>query len=128
MAFWQWLGLGIAAAARGMVVRRWQPVMAGVLAAVAGGILLLGALENISALQALLDRLAAMGGFGREYLSTLLKVLGMSYAAELAAQTCEELGEKGLALKVGMAGKLCMFGVIAPLLMELLEMIVGLVP
>ena len=47
---------------------------------------------------------------------------------ELAAQTCEDLGEKSLALKVEMAGKLCIFGVVAPVLLELLETIVGLVP
>lgn len=128
MAFWQWLGLAVAAAVMCMVVRHWQPDLAGVLAAVAGGILLLGALESMSGLQGLMDRLAALGGLHQGYLSSLMKVLGMSYATDLAAQTCEDLGEKGLALKVGMAGKLCMFAVIAPMLLELLETIVGLVP
>lgn len=128
MAFWQWLGLAVAAAVMCMVVRRWQPDLAGVLAAVAGGILLLGALESMDGLQSLMDRLSALGGLHQGYLSSLMKVLGMSYATELAAQTCEDLGEKGLALKVGLAGKLCMFAVIAPMLLELLETIVGLVP
>ncbi len=127
MALWQWLGLAVAAAAMCLVVRRWQPDMAGVVAAVAGGILLLSALESMENIRALLDRLAAMGGLHEDYLGMLMKVLGMSYATELAAQTCEDLGEKGLSLKVGMAGKLCMFSVIAPVLMDLLEMIVGLV-
>ncbi len=111
-----------------MVVRRWQPEMAGVLAAVAGGILLLGALEGMEGIQGLMDRISALGGLHVDYLTMLMKVLGMSYATELAAQTCEELGEKGLALKVGMAGKLCMFAIIAPVLLDLLETIVGLVP
>lgn len=128
MAFWQWLGLAVAAAVLCMVVRRWQPDMAGVVAVVAGGILLLGALEQLEGLHQLLDRLAALGGLRTDYLQMLLKVLGMSYASELAAQTCEDLGEKSLALKVDMAGRLCIFGVVAPMLLELLETIVGLVP
>lgn len=128
MLFWQWMGLAVAAAVLCMAVRRWQPEIAGVLAAVAGGILLLGALEHMDGPGALLDRLSALGGLHTGYLTMLMKVLGMSYATELAAQTCEDLGEKGLALKVGMAGKLCMFGIIAPVLLDLLEMIVGLVP
>ncbi|MBE5793802.1 MAG: hypothetical protein E7323_03870 [Clostridiales bacterium] len=128
MMFWQWLGLAVAAAVLCLVVRRLAPEAAGVLAVIAGGILLMGALESVSGLQSLLDRLAALGGLNKEYLSLLMKVLGMSYATDLAAQTCEDLGEKGLALKVGMVGKWCMFGVIAPMLLDLLEMIVGLVP
>lgn len=128
MLLWQWLGLAVAAAVLCMAVRRWQPDMAGVLAAVAGGILLLGALESMEGIAGLLERLSTLGGLHADYLSMLMKVLGMSYATELAAQTCEDLGEKGLALKVGMTGKLCMFGVIAPVLLDLLEMIIGLVP
>ena len=128
MMFWQWLGLAVAAAVLCLVVRRLAPEAAGVLAVIAGGILLMGALESVSGLQSLLDRLAALGGLNKEYLSLLMKVLGMSYATDLAAQTCEDLGEKGLALKVRMVGKWCMFGVIAPMLLDLLEMIVGLVP
>lgn len=128
MAFWQWLGMAVAAAVLCLLVRRWQPDMAGVLAAVAGGILLLGALERLEGAAGLLERLGALGGLHADYLSMLLKVLGMSYATELAAQTCEDLGEKGLALKVNIAGKICIFGVVAPMLLELLEKIVGLVP
>lgn len=128
MTFWQWIGLAVAAAVMCMVVRRLEPELAGILAVIAGGILLVGALESVTGLQSLLDRLATMGGLNQDYLALLMKVLGMSYATDLAAQTCEDLGEKGLALKVGMAGKWCMFGVIAPMLLDLLEMIVGLVP
>lgn len=128
MTFWQWLGLAVAAAVMCMVVRRLEPELAGILAVIAGGILLVGALESVTGLQSLLDRLTTMGGLNQDYLALLMKVLGMSYATDLAAQTCEDLGEKGLALKVGMAGKWCMFGVIAPMLLDLLEMIVGLVP
>lgn len=128
MAFWQWMGLAAAAAALCLVVRRWQPDMAGVTASVAGCILLLGALENLEGLRGLLDRLTELGGLRADYLTMLLKVLGMSYATELAAQTCEDLGENGLALKAGMAGRLCMFAAIAPMLLDLLDMIMGLIP
>ena len=85
-------------------------------------------MENLQGLQGLLARLTELGGLHEGYLTMLLKVLGMSYATELAAQTCEELGESGLALKAGMAGRLCMFAVIAPLLLDLLDMIVALIP
>ena len=128
MAFWQWMGLAVAAAVLCMVVRVQQPQMAGLCAMAAGLMLLLSALESLNGIQDVLTRLTTLGGLNETYLSTLLKVLGISYAAELAAQTCTDLGESGLALKVGLAGKLCVFSMTAPLLIDMLEMILELVP
>ena len=118
----------MAAAVLCMVVRVQQPQMAGLCAMAAGLMLLLSALESLNGIQDVLTRLTALGGLNETYLSTLLKVLGISYAAELAAQTCTDLGESGLALKVGLAGKLCVFSMTAPLLIDMLEMILELVP
>lgn len=128
MAFWQWMGLAVAAAVLCMVVRAQQPQLAGVCAIAAGLMLIAAALDNLQSVQQVFARLSALGGLEEGYLGTLLKVLGLSYASELASQTCEDLGEGGLALKVGLAGKLCVFAVTAPLLLELLEMILELVP
>ena len=69
-----------------------------------------------------------MAGLRAGYLQTLLKALGVSYAAELATQICSDLGEGGLAVKVGLMGKLCVFTLTAPLMMTILEMILELVP
>ena len=74
------------------------------------------------------QRLTAMAGFQEGTLSVFLKVLGMSYTAELTAQTCSDLGENSLALKVQLLGKLSVFTLTAPLLLELLQLILELAP
>lgn len=128
MAVWQWFGLAVAAAVLCMVVRVQQPQMAS-LCAVAAGLMLIGlALTEIGDVQNLFARLTALAGLKEGYLQTLLKALGISYAAELASQVCTDLGEGGLAVKVGLMGKLCVFTLTAPLLMTILEMILELVP
>ncbi len=128
MTFWQWMGFAITAAILCMVVGTKQPQMAKLCALMAGVMLLTEALQSASSIQSVFAQITQMGGLNEGYLSTLLKVMGISYAAELASQTCEELGEKGLALKVGLVGKLCIFSLTAPLLLSLLEMILSLVP
>lgn len=128
MTFWQWMGLAVAAAALCMVVRAWQPQMAGLCAAAAGLMLLLSALESANDVQAVFARLAALGGLGEGYLGTLMKVLGVSYVAELAAQACKDLGEEGLSRKVELVGQLSVFTLTAPMLFAMLEMILELVP
>lgn len=128
MAVWQWFGLAVAAAVLCMVVRVQQPQMASVCAAAAGLMLLGLAFAELADVQKLFERLSEVAGLKEEYLKTLLKAVGVSYAAELASQLCTDLGENGLAVKVGMAGKWCVLTMTAPLMMTILEMILELVP
>ncbi len=111
-----------------MVVRQQQPEMASLCALAAGVMLLVSALESARGLQDIFARLASLSGLHQGYLSMLLKVLGIAYTAELASQTCADLGENGLAMKVALAGKLAIFLMAAPMLLSLLEMILELVP
>ena len=118
----------MAAAVLCMVVRMHQPQMAS-LCAVAAGLMLIGlALQEMENVQSLFAQLASLAGLQEGYLQTLLKVLGVAYASELASQICTDLGEGGLALKVGLMGKLCVFTLTAPLMLTILEMILELVP
>lgn len=122
------MGLAVAAAALCMVVRVQQPQMAALCATAAGLMLLLAALESLEDVQGVFSRLTTLGGLQEGYLGTLVKVLGVSYIAELAAQICQDLGENGLSAKVALVGKLCVFSLTAPMLLSLLEMILELVP
>ena len=121
-------GLAVTAAVLCLLVRQQQPQLGGLCAAAAGVMLLLAALEQLADVREVFARLTGMAGIEEGYLNTLVKVLGVSYVAELAAQTCQDLGEGGLALKVGLVGKLCVFTLTAPMLLSLLEMILELTP
>ena len=124
----QWFALAVTSAVLCMVVRAQQPQMASLCAAAAGLMLVGLAMGQLGDVQALFERLTAMAGLQQGYLQTLLKALGISYAAEMASQLCVDLGEGGLAVKVALAGKLCVFTLTAPLILTVLEMILELVP
>lgn len=61
MAFWQWMGLAVAAAVLCMVVRAQQPQMADLCALAAGVMLLLAVLEGFGNVQAVFARLTGAG-------------------------------------------------------------------
>lgn len=82
----------------------------------------------MGSLQQLWERITVMAGLREGYAAALLKVLGVSYTAELAAQLCHDLGEGGLAMKVTLAGRLTVLGMTAPMLLALLESILELSP
>ena len=118
----------MAAAMVCMAVRVYQPQIAGLCAAAAGLMLLLWAMDGLEGVRQTFGRLAALGGLEDQYVQLLVKVMGISYTAEMAAQTCLDLGEGGLAAKVALAGKMCVFSLTAPMMIRMLEMILELVP
>ena len=100
MAYWQWMGLAVAAAILSMTVRTYQPQLSALVALAAGVILFLSALDGMSAIQSTFSLLAALAGLEEGYLGVLLKVLGISFLSDMASQICQDLGEKGLAGRV----------------------------
>ncbi|MDD3412125.1 MAG: SpoIIIAC/SpoIIIAD family protein [Eubacteriales bacterium] len=121
-------GVAVTAAVLCVAVRRQQPELSALCAAAAGALLLLWALDTVGAVRDAFRRVAALSGLKEDYVAALLKVMGVTCVAELAAQTCADLGENGLAAKASLCGKLAVYALAAPMLMSLLEMILGMTP
>ena len=121
-------GFAITAAALCLLVRAAQPELAALVSMAAGGMVLLFALDALTPVTDTLRGIAAQSGLESGYLAALLKVLGVAYLTELAAQACRDLGESGLALQVGFGGKAIILAIAAPILGGLLKMILSLAP
>ena len=79
---------------------------------------------SISRLELILDTVRAIGSQIRVkniYLGTLLKMVGITYIAELASGICRDAGFSALGTQVEMFGKLSILAVSAPVLQALLE-------
>lgn len=81
---------------------------------------------GISRLEIILDTARTIGayiGVNHAYLGTLLKMVGITYIAEFAANICKDAGYSALATQMEMFGKLSILAVSAPIMMALLETI-----
>ena len=74
----------------------------------------------------LLKQMAETAGLSSTYLSSVLKVIGISYIAEFGAQVCADAGQTSVAAKIELAGKAMILAVAAPILLTLVETIMGL--
>lgn len=59
-------------------------------------------------------------------LSGLMKAAGVALISELGAQLCVDAGEGALAGRIGLAARVAMLGICAPMLLEAAESIAGL--
>lgn len=128
MEILQIAGLGVAAALMAMVVRGSRPELASLLAMAAGALVFFLALGRLKAVVAVMELLLNKADLAGDYLKVLLKVVGISYVAEFAAQTCHDAGEDSLAAKVEMGGKVLVIAMAAPIVVAIVELVLEVVP
>ena len=69
--------------------------------------------------------LSQKAGIKGEILSPLLKVLGISFITGAAGAVCTDAGEKAAAFLLNLAGTVCAFAAVLPLLGEVVEMLLN---
>lgn len=121
-------GFSVAAAFAALTVRRVHPEMGLLLALCAGAILLLVAAGKLQGMVAVMVSLCQKAQLKDEYLGVLLKVIGVSYLGQFAAQVCRDAEEEGLAQKVELTGKILLLALASPIMISLMDMILELVP
>ena len=94
----------------------------GVYLAAAGGCFIF--FYGISQMKDILDALRKIQDtirINRVYLTTLLKMTGITYIAEFAAGICKDAGYSAIASQIEIFGKLSILAVSMPILLALLE-------
>lgn len=66
-------------------------------------------------------------GINTEYLTLLLKALGVSVLTQLAADACRDSGETALSNKVELAGKVTILLLCLPLVKAMIQLSAGLI-
>ena len=75
----------------------------------------------------LLEQMAEQAGVTEGYFGIVLKVIGIAYLSQFGSQLCMDAGESAVAAKIELAGKVMMMMVSAPVLLELLDVVLHLV-
>ena len=124
--FWKILGAAMACAVMALTLRAAHGPMATAFSLAAGAALLMALAEPLRQAVEVLQGIASYAPEGREQLALMLRLLGVSFAAEFAAQACRDAGEDGIALRVELSAKVMLVILAAPLLRQLAGMILEL--
>lgn len=94
----------------------------GIVVLIASTVLL--AAYGLSSLKSIVERLTALEevvGVDKEYLSILLKMVGIAYMTQLVASLCRDSGNGAVAGQISMIGKISMLLVSFPVLEALIK-------
>ena len=89
----------------------------------AGIIIFLFMINKITAIMNLLQQLSLKANIDFVYLTTVFKILGISYLASFCSEICRDAGQSSIASKVEFAGKILILVLAIPILMAVLQSI-----
>lgn len=121
-------GFALMAALTAFSLRAAQKETGAAVAIAAGMMLFFFAITKIAPAAAALRTLTEQAGVEEDTAKLMLKMTGMAYITEFAAQACRDAGEEGLAVKAALCGKMLLAVETLPLIMEIGRMALRLLP
>lgn len=76
----------------------------------------------------MLEKIAINAKVNLVYVETILKIIGIAYIAEFAAQITKDAGQGAIASKIELGGKILILAMAIPILTVMIETIVKLIP
>ncbi len=117
------VGIGIVAAILSVIVRQTRPEQAVLVGLVAGCVILGFVLSQVRELMDWWKEIGSEFGFISAYLSPLVRIMGIAYLTQFAAQLCHDAGENTIAMKLELSGKIAILALSVPILKMILETI-----
>ncbi len=114
---------GIIASLILLVIRRERPELALAFSMVAGVSILLAVLPGLRTVISAFSDIAREAGVGPLYFGIILKVVAISYIADLGASICRDANENLIASRIEMAGKILILVCSIPIIQGIVELI-----
>lgn len=91
-------------------------------------VLFLFLLDKVQYLLDEIQKLAQQASVKNVYVETLLKIIGIAYIAEFGVQITKDAGQKAIASKIELGGKVLILVLAVPILTALIETILSFLP
>lgn len=128
MEILQIVGLGVVATVLIVLLKTQRPEMAVQVSIITGILVFILIAGKISAVIGLLDGYTRKAHIDMQYLTTLLKIIGIAYIAEFGAEVCKDAGESAIASKIELAGKVMIIVIAVPIITSLLDLVIKIMP
>ena len=124
----QLVGIGLTATVLVALLRPHTPQIAMALALLAGTILLLSVIPSMEKVISMLNDMATSARIDHGFLTTVLKIIGIAYIVEFAAQIARDAQESALAGRIELAGKVGIVILALPIITDVVNSLIHLLP
>ncbi len=124
----QLVGIGLTATVLSAIIRPRVPQFAMLIGILTGTILLTIVVRNMEVVISTLNQLANAAHVDKGFMATILKIIGIAYIVEFAAQVARDAQEGALAGKIELAGKVGIVILAIPIITDVVQSLVKLLP
>lgn len=122
------VSLGITISIFVVIIKQVKPELS-IAVLIAGSIvMILTIVKYFTDLFSIFDLIINKTGIDKGVVSAVLKIIGIGYLIEFCAGVCNDTGNASIADKVILGGKVLIFVVAMPIITNLLDIVVGLIP
>lgn len=122
------VGMGLISLILIIIIKQYRPEFALYISIIAGVFILCLALDKITNIINLLKNISEKSGINSSFLQILIKMTGIAFLSEFAISICKDSGETAIASKVELGSKAIIISMSIPIIYNLLEVILKLLP
>lgn len=123
----QVIGISLIGAFFAMILKEQKPNLSFLLVVFVGSSIFLFLVEKITVIIQTVERLAISSNVNMLYFATILKIIGIAYISEFAAQITKDAGQASISSKIEFAGKIIILTMAIPILTAIIESVVQIV-
>ncbi|MBY0096420.1 stage III sporulation protein AD [Mesobacillus maritimus] len=124
----QIIGVALVATFLALILKEQKPNFAFLLIVFTGCAIFLFLVDQIYLIINMIEQLATNAKVNLIYVETILKIIGIAYIAEFAAQITKDAGQGSIASKIELGGKILILATAIPILTVMIETIIQLIP
>ena len=122
------IGVAILTTFAVLVLKPTKPEIAAVVSIAGGLIVLLMFVSCLGGVISSMTSIVQRTGIKSDVFSALLKIIGIGYLTEFASGICKDAGNESMAQKVILAGKVIILVLALPIINNLIDIVVGILP
>ncbi|WP_318509359.1 stage III sporulation protein AD [Bacillus sp. T3] len=128
MEILQIVGIALVSTFLALILKEQKPNFAFLLIVFVGCAIFLFLVDQIYGIIQMIEKIAINANVNIIYVETILKIIGIAYIAEFAAQITKDAGQGAIASKIELAGKILILAMAIPILTVMIETIIKLIP
>ena len=111
-----------------LILKQYRPEFAMYVSIIAGALILFMSIGKLDGIISLLNTISNSTKINGQFLGILLKITGIAFLTEFAVSICKDSGETAIASKVDMGGKIMIIAISVPIISNLLETVMKILP
>ena len=122
------IGIALIALVIIILMKQYMPEFAIYISLLTGVLILIFVMDKLTGIINLLQTMTSKASINSTFLVILIKITGIAFLSEFAVSICKDSGEGALASKIEIGSKIIIISMSIPIISNLLEIILKILP